>query len=123
MSSINRCTAGFLMSARSMARALARKTGWPMRATFRIDITDELYWVRAYRVCAAARAAPARRLARLSFLSTVRRAARAQAAESIRAGAARLQCVRLRLLHRSQDRRRHDHPQRVGQHRARASRD
>src|SRR6266478_7973284 len=38
------CTRGVLMSPRSTTRALARSTGCPMRATFRMDITVELYW-------------------------------------------------------------------------------
>src|SRR5262249_25464846 len=43
MSSISFCTGALLSSVRSSARAFARSTGCPMRATFRIDISDELY--------------------------------------------------------------------------------
>src|SRR5262245_27171691 len=45
MSSISFWTAALLISLRSSARAFARSTGWPIRATFRIDISAELYWV------------------------------------------------------------------------------
>ena len=40
MSSMNCCSAALFSSALSMARALARRTGWPMRATFRIDMVE-----------------------------------------------------------------------------------
>src|SRR5262249_12956901 len=43
MSSMSFCMAGLCSSGRSSARAFARNTGCPMRATFRIDITDGLY--------------------------------------------------------------------------------
>src|SRR3954469_6711589 len=40
MSSIRRCIGGFLSSARSIGRARVRSTGCPMRATLRIDMTE-----------------------------------------------------------------------------------
>src|ERR1019366_4282553 len=44
MSSISFWTAALLSSAFSMGRVFVRSTGCPMRATFRIDISKELYW-------------------------------------------------------------------------------
>ena len=64
------------ISAFSSGRAFARSTGCPMRATFRIDMTGELYCARVMLP------APARRLARVPVLPALRRRARAAAAES-----------------------------------------
>src|SRR5262245_60842990 len=46
MSSISFCVAGVTISDRSSSRALARSTGCPMRATFRMDMFCELYLPR-----------------------------------------------------------------------------
>src|SRR5438105_5142801 len=45
MSSISFCTDALLMSDLSSGRARSRRTGWPMRATFRIDMKED------YTVC------------------------------------------------------------------------
>src|SRR5262245_57121561 len=46
MSSMSFCVATARISLFSRGRAFARSTGWPIRATFRIDILPELYWRR-----------------------------------------------------------------------------
>src|SRR2546423_10855618 len=52
MSSISCCMRGDLMSPRSIAFARARSTGWPIRATLRIDIRHRLYKGEMdYRFC------------------------------------------------------------------------
>ena len=110
MSSMSFCTTALRISDFSSGRAFARSTGCPMRATFRIDISKELYWQRAGGPRDGTDPPPTRRLARLSVLPSMRRRARAPSAEADRAGTAGLHALRLRLLHRSEDRRRHDHP-------------
>src|SRR5947208_1969319 len=54
MSSINCCTTECLMSPGDSALALARSTGWPMRATLRIDMIENYTMhdeAHAFRFC------------------------------------------------------------------------
>src|SRR3954466_4792288 len=118
MSSMSFWTMMPLMSARLSAAALARRMGWPIRATFRMDMSNELYWAGP-TLHPHGPAAPSRRIARVSLLPTLRQRARTPAAEADRAGAARVHDVHVRVLHRPEDRGRHDHPRGIGPARAR----
>src|SRR5882672_8117146 len=52
MSSINFCTTALLRSDLSSARARSRRTGWPMRATFRMDMEqDYTVFTESLRFC------------------------------------------------------------------------
>src|SRR5215510_3020505 len=92
-----------------------------MRATFRIDMTPELYWGPSdHGRLAAARA---RRVERVQILPALRRHARAPASESHRARTSGVRAMRVRVLSRSKDRCRDDYHYRNRSDRAGAAGD
>src|SRR6266853_6319596 len=96
------------MSLRSMACARVRRTGCPMRATFRMDIAVELYFGDHGRLASGL----ARRNPCVQVLPALRWRTREPAPEGHGTRTACVSAMQLRLLPRSEDRGR-DHHQNI----------